>query len=966
MAKWKHALMVTTLVAPIVLGAGTTAVNAASSFANANYTDVAVHKYVQTTDGDTVLSADAHNYYWGDGGEAANSVFETNDDYRTANAGEYGFTAFQVPTNVITGFSAEATEKDKPVISDKASNIVIAGKNYNWNELFQAVKPTITSTSAGEVKSGWTIQVKAGINAKALAIAVQAISANADLVAATADSGIVSATAEQFTDGNGDANFDDLTNGNWIILETSAGQDVGVDGVAKPMVLSLPMQNPGTGDKWFGHATAATGAQATVLNLYPKNFAKEGDLRVIKYDSDDTSDKLKNVKFGLFQFANVATKEDFNTALADEKNSKNNYLRLVDAVTVANGDKANLPSWVKDAIDVTDYATAEEAALAAFIVVYNDTALAANQIDAEDITLVDTKSTGAAGAGAYFTHLKPGATYYVLELTYPTKQSGQTEFLKNGELREVTLKSVDASAAMDDFVATEEDGLVDYWGAHLDVLNDDSSIDKTINASGQIVAPDGTTSPIEDKVTFKDADKTQGITRGQDFQYGISADLNQPGKLKKYEIVDHTPYQVDVKDATIALALDTDGDGKFGEAGEYFPLVKATINNDYKSGLRAGDAAANLAVSLSIVNQAIFEEVFGTGVTAADVFTVTGKTSSYTLGENGGSKKGSDGSLSIAVANTDALALLQAFMNAKSVTDAHVNLTLTAVTNSAAQAEVINNAALLELANDFDKINDGDITPTFAAGWDIIKKDQDGNALVGAGFVLGHKVEADNLKTIKDSSLAGTNGANKTVVSTDNLVAIYDVLSNSEETLTHELEPATSRIGQAVSAYLWLNADRAAITTGANVYVATLDATGQPILDALNAYTQSGDVYWTTAKALATTKISDAKGHLEFSGLAAGKYALIETIAPTGYTKLEDEIKFSLAGADGAGTAEYPLYNGLKSDDKIGELTNKLDVVNYKKSIFPVTGGIGLVLMLLAGITVIAAGIFKVKRDHAK
>ncbi|MDR3190095.1 MAG: hypothetical protein LBT80_02675 [Lactobacillaceae bacterium] len=961
MAKWKHALMVGTIVAPIAFGAGTNLVNAAANYSASLLTDVAIHKYVQTTDGGTNFASDKGSYYWGNGNVADAGIFTSANGYESAKAGEYGFTAFTLADSVISGFSTEATEKDKPKISTANSGINLGAGELKWNEIFEAVKGAATNnvSAASDKKSSWTIQVKSGINAKALAVAFQA--------------GSFTASAEKFTDASGDVEFTDLPNGNYVILETTSGDNISIDGVAKPMVLHLPMQNPtGTvadATAWFGGTTT--------LNLYPKNYAKTGDLTVVKYDSDDANktEKLKNVKFGLLQIADEATETKINEALAAKNGAKSNYEHLVDAVTKANGDIDKLPSWIGDVVDVSDYDTAEEAILAAFIAVYNDSQAGTDDdIDASKITLVDVKSTGSNGLQAHFTNLMPGASYYVLEVTYPEQLiAGQSAYLKNGELHKVTLNSVDVSdahAAAQDLNAN--DGIVDYWGGKLEVLNDDTNIDKTINNDGTFTSPNGTTSPIENNVKFKDADTTTGITRGQDFQYGISADMNQPGKLTKYEIVDSVPYQVDIKDMTIGLAIDTDKDGKFGEEGEYLPLVKASFSNDYNGGMRAGEAAEALTVSYTVIESSAdaYASVFGTA-TPAEVLSVSGVTSAYTVAESGAATKVSDGSLKLAF-NEVGLDAIQRFLENENVTDAHVNLTLTAVTNSGAQSEIIDNKADLTIENHFDKITDNDNTPTFDAGWDIVKHDQDGNALAGAGFVLSHEIETANVAAIKENTLSSANSSNVAVTDA-NLVTIYDKLKADEANLTHTLAVATTDVEKAAAAADWLDADKDAIVAGGVVYFTHLDGDLQPVLDLMDGHHEMGAIFWTTAKALATTHVSDENGYLQFCGLAAGKYTLIETIAPSGYTKLENDVKFSLlsttatdAEKAAATAAGFPIYNGKTSDPIIGDATDQIEVKNYKKSIFPVTGAAGLVVMILAGLTVMAAAMMKRKKDMAK
>jgi len=104
---------------------------------------------------------------------------------------------------------------------------------------------------------------------------------------------------------------------------------------------------------------------------------------------------------------------------------------------------------------------------------------------------------------------------------------------------------------------------------------------------------------------------------------------------------------------------------------------------------------------------------------------------------------------------------------------------------------------------------------------------------------------------------------------------------------------------------------------------------------------------------------------------------LTESIVPDGYNKMADQ-KFTLAGdenswylQDTSKLLEFPLMNGDASDNKItgtnedGSMSGEyLEVENQKqsKSIFPITGGVGILGALAAGLTVMGSAIFNHRR----
>ncbi len=105
---------------------------------------------------------------------------------------------------------------------------------------------------------------------------------------------------------------------------------------------------------------------------------------------------------------------------------------------------------------------------------------------------------------------------------------------------------------------------------------------------------------------------------------------------------------------------------------------------------------------------------------------------------------------------------------------------------------------------------------------------------------------------------------------------------------------------------------------------------------------------WTTEKATAVL-ISPADGKITVEGLAAGTYAIEETAAPAGYSKLANAITLVIA-QDGAVTAD-----GNAEADKI------VEIVNSTGTVLPTTGGVGTTVLVTVGVLgVLILGVFLV------
>lgn len=105
-----------------------------------------------------------------------------------------------------------------------------------------------------------------------------------------------------------------------------------------------------------------------------------------------------------------------------------------------------------------------------------------------------------------------------------------------------------------------------------------------------------------------------------------------------------------------------------------------------------------------------------------------------------------------------------------------------------------------------------------------------------------------------------------------------------------------------------------------------------------------------------------------------GVYILTETVAPDGYNTMHP-IKFSIAASHDIASADPKLtyLNGDPVDGQIiftadkEEGTLTADVVNYKGSELPNTGGMGTTILYAAGvILILAAGAFLVMQKKLK
>lgn len=126
------------------------------------------------------------------------------------------------------------------------------------------------------------------------------------------------------------------------------------------------------------------------------------------------------------------------------------------------------------------------------------------------------------------------------------------------------------------------------------------------------------------------------------------------------------------------------------------------------------------------------------------------------------------------------------------------------------------------------------------------------------------------------------------------------------------------------------------------------------------------------------TAITDENGYMTFTGLDAGTYTLVETVAPEGFTldtqphivvisaeyNADGTLKSYTITIDGNPGSTYTATYDNGTIKKIDGTSSKTEIVNTKMGTLPSTGGMGTYLFTIIGVVVmaVAAGAFFISR----
>lgn len=118
---------------------------------------------------------------------------------------------------------------------------------------------------------------------------------------------------------------------------------------------------------------------------------------------------------------------------------------------------------------------------------------------------------------------------------------------------------------------------------------------------------------------------------------------------------------------------------------------------------------------------------------------------------------------------------------------------------------------------------------------------------------------------------------------------------------------------------------------------------------------------WEDKADNAVVLTSDAQGRFEITGLEYGTYYLEEKTAPKGYAKLNGEIKFTVAKGSYAGADTEFKYEAVLAE---GETQTYGQQVKNKKVSIPQTGGIGSLIFLVVGISIMGLALFAYRKNQ--
>ncbi|MDR0899767.1 MAG: hypothetical protein LBM27_05375 [Lactobacillaceae bacterium] len=794
----------------------------------------------------------------------------------------------------------------------------------------------ILITPASDEDGGYQITVVKGtpgtadyLDNKALAKLLTSLEEDAENVASSTNivTTIKDGSSADSDSDNGVINFNGLSTDKdndfdnfYAFVETVPGEETTDSGMAVPVILELP-RTKDDGKTWFD-------ADNNKLYLYPKDVKSTALLNVSKQSGEDEDDSktLSDSTFVLFNKTNAisdTTWDGYATSLFDGTKTITDLIGEGKPISSADG-------------------------------------------------YVDSTSSNTNGLVS-FTDLKPGETYYLREL------NATDNYLTTGDEQKVEISRADGTftnpidttgktwyvdfATGNEVERSVDDG--DLVTSNPNVFENYSTpkVDKMVDADGYYGKQTGF---VEKDVPLNPTtgETSIGQTRGDRFNYELVVNIPENiGDYTEFNVIDDLPFQIDlesvhvnVSDATTDQAKTVLGSyqnraggpsisGAFSDANYTYTSIfdgyqrspQRPITDEQGTHYIAGVTgvggnlgpwyatdSANPEDGQSTTNA--WDPATGTQIGGTEILPegnglndITGTNSIYDYLDNFHTvtDQHTDGTINLSFDP-------QTLQNY--VTESGANtliIRLGVATNGAAQSDIINNNAKIEYKSDtVDGTTPGslpkrsDTSATFSGGWEIVKTENgvtnvvDGkvtNGLADAKFILRRHFTAEEAAAI------GLDGDD-----------------------THDAVPADG--------YL---------------YFAHIDNHDSDDVEMQSDPTDPmGDIYWVSDINHATKHLSGSDGYLQYCGLGAGDYTLIETDAPTGFDLAADR-NFTLGSTDTTtGTT------GMGGDiNGIADATD-LNVVNYSKGEFPITGGIGALVFIALGGGLVATGL-KVKSKKA-
>lgn len=914
--------MIVTLVIPFLV-ATVQPIFATTKTDRPTQTEVVVHSIADFSEREKLNKA----MYWGNGTEQgftdAVKEYEKNTGLKTDWRPQTNnfFRALRLPDNAVV----TKTDKDDKDLKPKISDAYIGWLEVNesesgerehvkWSDVLKPVKvernyggtPTVGSNFDDKSNkiNQWTIGYVHDNGDTELKLL---IGLNRIIREATVDywenKGLTQAEVIKIsdpTDAEGNTKFK-LANGQWIIEQAlTENMDKSlISTFSVPMFISLPMMNPtaknnADSNYWYD----ATGNNS--LHLYAKQYDPT-TIKVAKTNAEDGK-PIKDVRFLMMRkdlFVNYF-KGDVNAALE----------ALDSAIKKIIAD-------LKDHPDQTDQIL--DRYLKQYVGAAGNPLYAARKTDKNGIA-----TFSSSGDEAIY-NLDTCSNYYIAEIYAPEPylidSAATGDSVANyPNIHEIEIEKYYESDGNTILVGEGTTDFGDY---------DRPTVDKAVKVNGK-------TFGLNEKNT---GDQSEGVARGQIFQWIINASINQNiGSYTKYELLDTIPYNSNWTDATLSLTY-TDKNGK-QQSISLFEMMQnlyprnaegvAAIEHASGEGIaytnnQAGSTVNNLQIGYNQQTAPTVKAV-NAELSGAEGIELAGRTSIYTFDSNNRTvdkKQPVEDGYAQLTLNAELRTWLSNKMTALLEEGAkngswHLNWTLDAFANTAAQSSDLVNTIDLSYQTTFDSGSDRDKTHTFTAGWEIVKTDgnpvlkQDviTNGLAGAGFNLGYQVTKDNLSTIVKALYSA---------------AAYPTYSHTAS----DNDIAQLKVDVQAGKVRW-------------VYFMHLDVETQMPMNMMHSGSHSvmGDVIWTLDEKNATTHTSGTDGYLQYCGLASGEYQLKEVITPEGYQTLKAPYNFTLT------RQEKGIINGQAGDGDIF-------VANYKEgaqALLPKTAGVWMLGIILVAI----------------